>query len=187
MQHTPYRFRIEQDRTSYRWNATCSLRRKISLARPVGASDPDHPNVFCRFKMRTAARQVSQRLVSQQPRASAAAGQTSSRLLSSTSTCSSHSSTGSQAVAPTRLSRDGPSSARRHLSKSSSQNASEVRPHPAPNFQQSPAYMAPPPTKSKEVLDASFVGMSGGKIFEEMMLRHGVKQIFGYPGESRLS
>lgn len=28
----------------------------------------------------------------------------------------------------------------------------------------------------------SFIGMSGGQIFQEMMLRHGVKQVFGYPG-----
>jgi acetolactate synthase I/II/III large subunit len=31
-------------------------------------------------------------------------------------------------------------------------------------------------------LDHTFVGMSGGQIFHEMMLRHGVKHIFGYPG-----
>ena len=31
-------------------------------------------------------------------------------------------------------------------------------------------------------LDHSFVGMSGGQIFNEMMLRHDVKHIFGYPG-----
>ncbi|KAG8525928.1 uncharacterized protein KY384_000690 [Bacidia gigantensis] len=31
-------------------------------------------------------------------------------------------------------------------------------------------------------MDDSFVGFSGGKIFEEMMLRQGVKHIFGYPG-----
>ena len=31
-------------------------------------------------------------------------------------------------------------------------------------------------------LDDSFVGLSGGQIFHEMMLRHGVKHIFGYPG-----
>jgi acetolactate synthase-1/2/3 large subunit len=30
--------------------------------------------------------------------------------------------------------------------------------------------------------DTSFIGMSGGQIFHEMMLRHGVKHIFGYPG-----
>ncbi|TFK46658.1 acetolactate synthase [Heliocybe sulcata] len=31
-------------------------------------------------------------------------------------------------------------------------------------------------------LDHSFVGMSGGQIFHEMMLRHNVKHVFGYPG-----
>ena len=31
-------------------------------------------------------------------------------------------------------------------------------------------------------LDHSFIGLSGGEIFHEMMLRHGVKHIFGYPG-----
>ncbi|KAJ3391104.1 Acetolactate synthase, mitochondrial [Entophlyctis sp. JEL0112] len=30
--------------------------------------------------------------------------------------------------------------------------------------------------------DASFVGMTGGQIFHEMMLRQGVKVVFGYPG-----
>ncbi|KAI1177591.1 thiamine diphosphate-binding protein [Nemania sp. FL0916] len=31
-------------------------------------------------------------------------------------------------------------------------------------------------------MDESFVGKTGGEIFHEMMLRHGVKHIFGYPG-----
>ncbi len=31
-------------------------------------------------------------------------------------------------------------------------------------------------------LDHTFVGLSGGQIFHEMMLRHDVKHIFGYPG-----
>ncbi|KAF8912167.1 thiamine diphosphate-binding protein [Gymnopilus junonius] len=33
------------------------------------------------------------------------------------------------------------------------------------------------------LLDHTFVGLSGGQIFHEMMLRHGVKHIFGYPVE----
>jgi acetolactate synthase-1/2/3 large subunit len=37
--------------------------------------------------------------------------------------------------------------------------------------------------KSQTVeMDDSFVGMSGGEIFHEMMLRHDVKHVFGYPG-----
>jgi acetolactate synthase-1/2/3 large subunit len=31
-------------------------------------------------------------------------------------------------------------------------------------------------------LDHTFVGLSGGEIFHEMMLRHDVKHVFGYPG-----
>lgn len=55
------------------------------------------------------------------------------------------------------------------------------RPEPSPSFQQSPA---PQPLQRREpgTLDESFVGMSGGQIFHEMMLRHGVKHVFGYPG-----
>ncbi|CAO3686344.1 hypothetical protein G6F70_000963 [Rhizopus microsporus] len=35
---------------------------------------------------------------------------------------------------------------------------------------------------SASEMDDSFVGMSGGEIFHEMMLRHDVKHVFGYPG-----
>ncbi|KAI7516646.1 Acetolactate synthase catalytic subunit, partial [Hortaea werneckii] len=37
------------------------------------------------------------------------------------------------------------------------------------------------PFKQPE-MDHSFVGMKGGEIFHEMMLRQGVKHVFGYPG-----
>ncbi|KAF7357355.1 Acetolactate synthase [Mycena sanguinolenta] len=46
---------------------------------------------------------------------------------------------------------------------------------PAP----APHNYGPPPD---ELLDSSFVGLSGGQIFHEMMLRHDVKHVFGYPG-----
>ncbi|CAO1633882.1 unnamed protein product [Jaminaea pallidilutea] len=55
------------------------------------------------------------------------------------------------------------------------------RPEPSPAFQQTPA-PAPLSRDPTAALDPSFVGMSGGEIFHEMMLRHGVKHIFGYPG-----
>jgi len=64
------------------------------------------------------------------------------------------------------------------------------RPKPAQNFQQPPSHVPTPANqpaplatrKQHPTLDASFVGMSGGQIFHEMMLRHDVKHIFGYPG-----
>jgi acetolactate synthase-1/2/3 large subunit len=42
-----------------------------------------------------------------------------------------------------------------------------------------PSLLGPAPNAA---LDHAFVGMSGGQIFHEMMLRHNVKHIFGYPG-----
>ncbi|KAJ3481536.1 hypothetical protein NLJ89_g12203 [Agrocybe chaxingu] len=69
--------------------------------------------------------------------------------------------------------------------------APTARPTPAPGFQQIPTpsnTRLPPPhiegpgPAPNAALDHSFVGLSGGQIFHEMMLRHGVKHIFGYPG-----
>ncbi|KAK6910169.1 acetolactate synthase, mitochondrial [Kwoniella mangroviensis CBS 10435] len=67
-----------------------------------------------------------------------------------------------------------------------------VRPAPAQHFQtpspaqtipkNTPTYESETGTQIKNGLDYSFVGLSGGQIFHEMMLRHDVKQVFGYPG-----
>ncbi|KAI0273527.1 acetolactate synthase [Gloeopeniophorella convolvens] len=79
----------------------------------------------------------------------------------------------------------------RNISRTSAQNAvvsQTVRPSPAPAFQQLPTRNNVPnpspnlPPHTDVPLDHSFVGMSGGDIFHEMMLRHDVKHIFGYPG-----
>jgi acetolactate synthase-1/2/3 large subunit len=68
------------------------------------------------------------------------------------------------------------------------------RPAPAPSFQQTPTpnsvprnmpplnFPTPIAVQNPALLDHSFVGMSGGEIFHEMMLRHNVKKVFGYPG-----
>lgn len=61
-------------------------------------------------------------------------------------------------------------------------HAQGVRPEPASSFQSA---RAPSPKSlgyDEADLDDSFVGMTGGQIFHEMMLRHGVKTVFGYPG-----
>ncbi|KAM3421532.1 Acetolactate synthase [Cercospora zeina] len=83
--------------------------------------------------------------------------------------------------------------ARRNVSATSKSSA-QAAAQPAPNQQRavpSPAFNRDEP-KSREPqplqpfrqpeMDHSFVGMKGGEIFHEMMLRHGVKHIFGYPG-----
>ncbi|KAF8495370.1 acetolactate synthase [Gautieria morchelliformis] len=91
---------------------------------------------------------------------------------------------------------DTKSSVRKHvrcISRSSAKGASanvDVRPMPAPGFQQLPSttpapQSSPQPllkTATPQAIDSTFVGMSGGQIFHEMMLRHGVKHVFGYPG-----
>ncbi|KAJ7610243.1 thiamine diphosphate-binding protein [Mycena polygramma] len=80
----------------------------------------------------------------------------------------------------------------RRISRSTTLGAAPappVRPVASPAFQQvPPATAAPTPAPHNygppphEPLDHSFVGLSGGEIFHEMMLRHDVKHIFGYPG-----
>ncbi|KAF2021536.1 acetolactate synthase [Aaosphaeria arxii CBS 175.79] len=59
----------------------------------------------------------------------------------------------------------------------------EPRARPSPAFNREDWKDVQPlkPYRSPE-MDHSFVGMKGGEIFHEMMLRQGVKHIFGYPG-----
>ncbi|WVR06975.1 acetolactate synthase, mitochondrial [Kwoniella sp. DSM 27419] len=77
----------------------------------------------------------------------------------------------------------------RNIQTSSSTGAAPaVRPAPAQHFQV-PSQTIPRNTPTfendsqiKNGLDYSFIGMSGGQIFHEMMVRHDVTQVFGYPG-----
>ncbi|GAA5860626.1 hypothetical protein JCM8547_005480 [Rhodosporidiobolus lusitaniae] len=80
---------------------------------------------------------------------------------------------------------------RRALATATGKAEAQVQPRakPAPNFQQTPksqsgAVPSPLSTKPKHAdeLDSSFIGLSGGQIFHEMMLRHKVEKVFGYPG-----
>ncbi|EZF11107.1 acetolactate synthase, large subunit, biosynthetic type [Trichophyton rubrum D6] len=60
----------------------------------------------------------------------------------------------------------------------------QARPVPSPAFNQDADRhdISPLHRRHAPALDDSFVGLSGGQIFHEMMLRLGVKHIFGYPG-----
>ncbi|KAL1958264.1 hypothetical protein VTO42DRAFT_4772 [Malbranchea cinnamomea] len=62
--------------------------------------------------------------------------------------------------------------------------SSPTRPVPSPAFNQDARQGDVSPLRNRQLpaLDDSFVGLSGGQIFHEMMLRLGVKHIFGYPG-----
>ncbi|KAF5323833.1 hypothetical protein D9611_008219 [Ephemerocybe angulata] len=87
----------------------------------------------------------------------------------------------------------------RNISRSTVSNASAApAARPAPTTPNNAAFKGPaagvrlpngphtplngPGPAPDAALDHSFVGLTGGQIFHEMMLRHGVKHIFGYPG-----
>ncbi|KAF7169186.1 hypothetical protein CNMCM5623_001960 [Aspergillus felis] len=81
-------------------------------------------------------------------------------------------------VSPHRL------SAQKRNQSTATAAASNSRPIPSPAFNQEPHRNEVSPLQNRQLpeLDDSFVGLSGGQIFHEMMLRLGVKHIFGYPG-----
>lgn len=75
---------------------------------------------------------------------------------------------------------------RNYSASAASAPASDRRPEPAPCFNVDP--VAEQPSKLSQKLradphmDSSFIGLTGGQIFHEMMIRHNVDTIFGYPG-----
>lgn len=75
----------------------------------------------------------------------------------------------------------------RYLSKSAKSAATGAtmatgnrRPQPAPAFDQEPQEKNK--LQKKLTMDDLFIGLSGGEIFHEMMLRHNVDTVFGYAG-----
>ncbi|KAI4225748.1 MAG: hypothetical protein L6R36_003668 [Xanthoria steineri] len=63
------------------------------------------------------------------------------------------------------------------------QTAPQQRPVPSPAFQQeSRNNVQPLQHVPKQEMDESFIGLSGGEIFHQMLRRQGVKHVFGYPG-----
>ncbi|KAI0842208.1 acetolactate synthase [Hypoxylon sp. FL0890] len=68
----------------------------------------------------------------------------------------------------------------------SAQSAAQVRDVPSPAFNTADtkdrSHVQPLVNPRAPEMDESFVGKTGGEIFHEMMLRRGVKHIFGYPG-----
>lgn len=133
--------------------------------------------------------------------ASAAAVQAQARYRSTTATASLHTSTTTSAPRSSSSSVDRERGitleakdrvkehVRRIQSSATSPAQLAARPAPAPHFQtppqalpkESPIYDVGD-SKVKDGMDYSFIGMSGGQIFHEMMLRQEVKQVFGYPG-----
>ncbi|KAK6954075.1 Acetolactate synthase, mitochondrial [Daldinia eschscholtzii] len=68
----------------------------------------------------------------------------------------------------------------------SAQSPAQVRSAPAPAFNTADtkdrSHVQPLVSPRAPEMDESFIGKTGGEIFHEMMLRRGVKHIFGYPG-----
>ncbi|KAL8789106.1 MAG: hypothetical protein Q9213_001369 [Squamulea squamosa] len=63
------------------------------------------------------------------------------------------------------------------------QPAPQQRPVPSPAFQQEPRNNVQPLQHvARQEMDESFIGLSGGEIFHQMLRRLGVKHVFGYPG-----
>ncbi|KAF2398358.1 large subunit of biosynthetic type acetolactate synthase [Trichodelitschia bisporula] len=62
--------------------------------------------------------------------------------------------------------------------------ATQERPIPSPAFNRDDPKWDPQPLRPyrAQEMDHSFVGMTGGQIFHEMMRRHKVDTVFGYPG-----
>ncbi|KAH6970840.1 acetolactate synthase [Ilyonectria sp. MPI-CAGE-AT-0026] len=55
-------------------------------------------------------------------------------------------------------------------------------PSPAFNADKNQSHVQPLVNPRRSDMDESFIGKTGGEIFHEMMLRQGVKHVFGYPG-----
>ncbi|KAJ1796668.1 Acetolactate synthase, mitochondrial, partial [Coemansia sp. RSA 2399] len=82
-----------------------------------------------------------------------------------------------KATAPVKESAQSVSASSAGASASSAAAASSAA---SPQTWTSPAQ--PLTQRTEKEYDDSFVGMTGGEIFHEMMLRHGVAKVFGYPG-----
>ena len=74
--------------------------------------------------------------------------------------------------------------AARTFSSAAVLRTAEVRPSPAPSYQSPPRQRLRKQLQKYEEseLDNSLVGKTGGEIFNEMMLRNNVTEVFGYPG-----
>jgi acetolactate synthase-1/2/3 large subunit len=63
--------------------------------------------------------------------------------------------------------------------------AGSIRPSPSPAFDTEATPVVEPVAATKrnvQMMDDSFIGLTGGEIFHEMMLRHDVDTVFGYAG-----
>lgn len=95
-------------------------------------------------------------------------------------------STKNSATGAAVTSRTSAGSAPASASASAQAQAQAPRPTPSPAFNQEPSQKKTVAREinnaKKVVMDDSFIGLTGGEIFHEMMLRHNVDTVFGYAG-----
>ncbi|OAA64368.1 Acetolactate synthase, large subunit, biosynthetic [Niveomyces insectorum RCEF 264] len=89
-------------------------------------------------------------------------------------------SSASAAAAPRR--KVAPGVRNQTTSAVAASTSADARPRPSPGFNADRSHVQPLVSPRRTVMDESFIGMTGGEIFHEMMLRHNVEHIFGYPG-----
>ncbi|KAK0621617.1 thiamine diphosphate-binding protein [Bombardia bombarda] len=109
------------------------------------------------------------------------------KALADSQTCRQRCFTTASKVSAVTARRNGPTNVRNQATSAAAKApaAAEVRPKPSPAFNAEPkdrSHVQPLVNARKSDMDESFIGMTGGEIFHEMMHRQGVKHIFGYPG-----
>ncbi|KAG7148941.1 Acetolactate synthase catalytic subunit like protein [Verticillium longisporum] len=90
--------------------------------------------------------------------------------------------TTSPAVSAVQAIKKTPSGVRNQATSAANPAPGDVRPPPASGFKQADEHVQPLVDPKAPEMDESFIGKTGGEIFHEMMLRHNVKHVFGYPG-----
>ncbi|ORY60210.1 acetolactate synthase [Pseudomassariella vexata] len=107
------------------------------------------------------------------------------KALAQTSRCHQRALTTSPATSVMVGSKKTPAGVRNQATSAAS-SAAVTRSNPAPAFNtadiENRNHVQPLVNPRAPDMDESFIGMTGGEIFHEMMLRQGVKHIFGYPG-----
>ncbi|KAK0382995.1 hypothetical protein NLU13_8911 [Sarocladium strictum] len=88
--------------------------------------------------------------------------------------------TTTSAAATVQAPKKVPSTTRNQATAATASQA--ARPIPSTAFNTDKSHVQPLVNPRRQEMDESFIGKTGGEIFHEMMLRQGVKHIFGYPG-----
>ncbi|KAI1651821.1 acetolactate synthase mitochondrial precursor [Daldinia loculata] len=112
------------------------------------------------------------------------AGQALKKALAQTSRQQRRSLTTSSISSVVQTKKNAPTGVRSQAT--SAQSPAQPRQAPAPAFNTTDTkdrnHVQPLVNPRAPEMDESFIGKTGGEIFHEMMLRRGVKHIFGYPG-----